>query len=40
MYATKDDSAKALQVYQENLVKIKSPQRDEADAFDDDYKYY
>ena len=38
--ATKDDYAKALQVYQANLVEIKSPQRDEAAAFDDNYKYY
>ena len=38
--ATKDDYTKALQVYQENLVEIKSPQRDEAAAFDEDYKYY
>ena len=38
--ATKDDYAKALRVYQTNLVEIKSPQRDEAAAFDDDYKYY
>ena len=38
--ATKDDYAKALRVYQACLVEIKSPQRDEAAAFDDDYKYY
>jgi tetratricopeptide (TPR) repeat protein len=38
--ATKDDYAKALQVYQANLVEIKSPQRDEAAAFDDAYTYY
>ena len=38
--ATKDDYAKALQVYQANLVEIKSPQRDEAAAADDNYKYY
>ena len=38
--AMKDDYAKALQVYQANLVEIKSPQRDEAAAFDDNYKYY
>ena len=31
--ATKDDYAKALRVYQTNLVEIKSPQRDEAAAF-------
>ena len=39
-YATKDDYAKALRVYQAYLNDIKSPQRDEAAAFDDDYKYY
>ena len=38
--ATKDDYAKALCVYQKNLVEIKSPQRNEAAAADDDYKYY
>ena len=39
--ATKDDYAKALRAYQENLVEIKSPQRDEAAAFiHEDYKYY
>ena len=38
--ATKDDYAKALRVYQANLVEIKSPQRDEAAAAFDDYKYY
>ena len=38
--ATKDDYAKALRVYKENLVEIESKQRDEAAAFDDDYKYY
>ena len=39
-HATKDDYAKALQVYQANLVEIKSAQRDQAAAFSDDYKYY
>ena len=39
-YATKDDYAKALRVYQETLIEIKSAQRDEAAAIDDDYKYY
>ena len=39
-YATKDDYAKALRVYQANLIEIKSPQRDEAAAFDERYKYY
>jgi TPR repeat protein len=38
--ATKDDYAKALCVYQENLVEIKSPQRNEAAAAYDEYKYY
>ena len=38
--ATKDDYAKALQAYQAYLNEIKSPQRDEAAAFNDDYKYY
>ena len=39
-HATKDDYAKALRVYQANLVEIKSPQRDQAAAFSDNYKYY
>ena len=39
-HATKDDYAKALQVYQANLVEIKSAQRDQAAAFDDQFKYY
>ena len=38
--ATKDDYAKALLVYQENLIEIKSPQRDQAAAFSDNYKCY
>ena len=38
--AAKDDYAKALRVYQEYLDEIKSPQRDEAAALSDDYKYY
>ena len=38
--ATKDDYAKALRVYQAYLNEIKSPQRDQAAAFDDQYKYY
>ena len=38
--ATKDDYAKALRAYQEYLVEIKSPQRNEAAAFADVYKYY
>ena len=39
-HATKDDYAKALRAYQANLVEIKSPQRDEAAAAHDAYKYY
>ena len=38
--ATKDEYLKALRVYQAYLNEIKSPQRDEAAAFDEDYKYY
>ena len=38
--AAKDDYAKALQAYQAYLSEIKSPQRDEAAAFNEDYKYY
>ena len=38
--ATKDDYAKALQAYQAYLNEIKSPQRDEAAAADENYKYY
>ena len=37
--ATKDDYAKALRAYQKYLDEVKSPQRDEAAAFDDEYKY-
>ena len=38
---TKDDYAKALQLYQANVVEIKSVQRDEAAAYNTDrYKYY
>ena len=37
---TKDDYTKALQAYQAYLSEIRSPQRDEAAAFDEDYKYY
>ena len=39
-YATKDDYAKALCVYQANLVEIKSPQRDEAAVFSDFNRCY
>jgi len=38
-YATKEDYAKALFAYQSYLREIRSAQRDEAAAFDDDYKY-
>jgi hypothetical protein len=38
--ATKDDYAKALRSCQANLVEIKSPQRNEAAAAHDNYKYY
>jgi TPR repeat protein len=38
--ATKEDYAKALLAYQAYLVEIKSPQRDEAAATYDNYKYY
>ena len=38
--AMKDEYAKALRAYQENLIEIKSPQRDEAAAFHERYKYY
>ena len=37
--ATKEDYTKALQAYQAYLDEIKSAQRDEAAAFDNDYKY-
>ena len=39
-YASKDDYAKALQLYQAYLNEVKSEQRDIAAAADDDYKYY
>ena len=39
-YATKDHYAKALRDYQAYLVEIKSPQRDKAAAFRDQYRYY
>ena len=40
-HATKDDYAKALQLYQTYVDGIKSAQRDEAAAFDsDEYRYY
>jgi len=39
-HATKDDYAKALRSYQANLEEIKSDQRDEAAAYNDENKYY
>ena len=40
-HATKDDYAKALRAHQEYIDSIKSPQRDEAAAFNSDvYRYY
>ena len=38
--ATKDEYAKALRVYQAYLNEIKSPQRNQAAAINDAYKYY
>ena len=38
--ATKDDYTTALRLYQEYLKEIKSDQRDEAAAADDEYRYY
>jgi hypothetical protein len=38
--ATNDDYTKALESYQAYLDEIKSVQRDEAAAENDDYKYY
>ena len=38
--AMKDDYTKALRAYQTYLDEIKSPQRDEAASFDDEFKYY
>ena len=39
-HATKEDYTKALLLHQEYLSEIKSVQRDEAAAADEDYKYY
>ena len=39
-HATKEDYTKALQLFQEYLGEIKSRQRDEAAAADDQYRYY
>ena len=38
-HVTKDDYTKALRSYQKYLVEIRSPQRDEAAAAREDYKY-
>ena len=38
--AMKEDYAKALRAYQSNLIEIKSPQRDEAAAANESFKYY
>ena len=38
--ATKEDYTKALRLYQSYLSEIKSPQRDEAAAFSEKYRYY
>ena len=38
--ATKDDYTQALRTYQAYLNEIKSPQRDEAATFSEEYKYY
>ena len=38
--ATKEDYTQALRAYQAHLDKIRSPQRDEAAAFDEQFKYY
>ena len=38
--ATKEDYMKALQLYQEYLGEIKNPQRDEAAAAREDYRYF
>jgi len=37
--ATKDEYAKALRLYQKYLGEVKSPQRDEAAVFNEEYKY-
>jgi len=39
-YATKENYTTALRLYQEYLGEIKSPQRDEAAAFHEKYRYY
>ena len=39
-HATKEDYRKALQLYQTYLNEIKSDQRDEAAAADEEYRYY
>ena len=37
--ATKDEYTEALRAYLKYLVEVKSSQRDQAAAFDEDYKY-
>ena len=39
-HVSKDDYTTALKLYQEYLGEIKSPQRDEAAAYSDRYRYY
>ena len=39
-HSTKEDYTKALKLYQEYLVEIKSDQRDKAAADREDYRYY
>ena len=39
-YATKDDYTKALRSYQSYLDEVKSDQRDQAAAYNAQYKYY
>ena len=39
-HATKEDYTKALLAYQKCIDEIRSEQRDQAVAFDDQYKYY
>ena len=39
-HATKEDYASALQAYQKCIDEIRSEQREQAAAFDDEYKYY
>ena len=39
-HGTKDEYSKALRAYQSYLGEIKSDQRDEAAAYDEEFKYY